>query len=87
MRNWQKLLLTSLILSIAACGGKSAVQHPQIVVQPAKYCPRPEPPELIRPVLDEKTIATPVLLDDYRAVIRWALEQQATIDCYEGETE
>lgn len=38
-------------------------------------------------MLDEKTIATPVLLDDYRAVIRWALEQQATIDCYEGETE
>ena len=71
-------LATSLCcLTLAACGGKSAVQIPRVIEQPPAYCPAPE-----RPVLaDPQT--TPVLLDDYLTVVEYALRLEETVRCYE----
>lgn len=79
MPSIKKWLATSLcILTLAACGGKSTVQIPQVIEQPPKYCPAPVRPELAEP----KT--TPVLLDDYLAVVEYALQLEATVRCYEA---
>ena len=76
--NTAKWLATSLcILTLAACGGKSAVPIPQVIEQPPKYCPAP-----VRPVLAEPA-TTPVLLDDYLTVVEYALQLEATVRCYE----
>ncbi len=78
MKNTGKWLATSLcILTLAACGGKSAVQIPQVIEQPPKYCPAPARPELADPQ------TTPVLLDDYLSVVEYALQLEATVRCYE----
>lgn len=84
MRKMLVLLMSLLMASMAGCGGKSSVQVPQVIVQPPKYCPRPNPPTLVR-ATSEGRILTPVLLHDAKLIETWALEMQATIDCYEGD--
>ena len=83
MRAMLVLLMSSLILLIAACGGKSCVPQTVVIQAPPKYCPRPLPPTLIKATSEGKVL-TPVLIRDAKLVEKWALELEATVDCYEG---
>lgn len=83
MRKMLVLSMSLLAASMLGCGGKSSIPPPQVIVQPPKYCPRPAPPTLT-PATSEGRVLTPVLLYDAKLIEKWALEMQATIDCYEG---
>lgn len=82
MRRMLVLSMSLWMASMLACGGKSSIPPPQVIVQPPKYCPRPAPPTLLRATSEGKVL-TPALVHDAKLVEKWALEMQATIDCYE----
>ena len=78
------VLLTSLLMvSMVACGGKSCVPQTVVVQAPPKYCPRPVAPMLVRATSEGKVL-TPVLVHDAKLIEKWALELEATVDCYES---
>ena len=55
------------------------MQIPQVIEQPAKYCPAP-----VRPVLPDPG-TMPLLLDDFLTLAEYAMELEQTVKCYEAE--